>query len=34
MHTFTCPVMSSGPSNTWVNISRCHFTGTISATDS
>lgn len=28
--TLTCPVMSSGPSNVWVNISRCHFSGTIS----
>lgn len=28
--TLTCPVMSSGPSIVWVNISRCHLTGTIS----
>ena len=32
VRTLTCPVISSGPSSTWVNISRCHFTGTISAT--
>lgn len=28
--TFTCPVMSSGPSKVCVNMSRCHLTGTIS----
>lgn len=29
--TLTCPVISSGPSKVCVNISRCHFSGTISA---